>query len=111
MDAELRRQGVTSGVLASDTAISRIVSLAMTADGHAKMLMAMMSDSTGARRREQESVTVFFGADGQVANGSRSAMTSGVPSRLSEDRRAGLLPTDTAQALALATAVRKCGRH
>ncbi|WP_269141201.1 hypothetical protein [Gemmatimonas groenlandica] len=43
--------------------------------------------------------------------GTRIAATTGVPARLSEDRRGDLLPTDTAQALALVTAVRACGRR
>ena len=111
MNAELRRSGMTSGVMATDTAASRIVSLAMTSDGRPKMLMAMMSDSTGPRRRELETVTVMFDANGRVVTGSRSAGTTGVPARLSEDRRAGLLPTDTASARALAAALRRCSRR
>jgi hypothetical protein len=111
VDEGLRRQGVASGVMASDSALSRNVSLALTSDGHAKMLIAMMSDSTGVRRREMEKVTVLFDAAGRVVFGSRTAATTGVPARLSEDRLGGLLPSDTAQALALANALRACGRR
>ena len=111
IDGGLRRQGVASGVMATDSALSRTVSLALSPAGHAKMLIAMMSDSTGLRRREMETVTVFFDAAGRVVMGSRTAATTGVPARLSEDRRGGLLPSDTAQVLALATAVRACGRR
>lgn len=110
LNEDMRRQGVTSAVLASDSANSRSVSLVMTSDARPKVLFAMMSDSTGERRREAEIVWVHFDADGRVASGSRSAMTEGVPARLSEDRRAGLLPADTAQAIALANALRACGR-
>lgn len=109
--AELQRDGIESGVLVRDTLLARTVSLALTADGHAKVLLAMMSDSTGAQRRELETVTVVLGPDGRVLTGSRSAMTSGTPSRASEDRRGGLLPADTAQAIALAAAIRACGRR
>lgn len=111
IDEGLRRRGVASGVMASDSVLSRTVSLALTSDGHAKMLIALMSDSTGERRREMETVTVFFDAAGRVVMGSRTAASTGVPARLSEDRRGGLLPSDTAQAIALATAVRACGRR
>jgi len=58
-----------------------------------------------------ETVTVFFDAAGRVVMGSRTAATTGVPARLSEDRRGGLLPSDTAHVLALVTAVRACGRR
>jgi hypothetical protein len=111
IDEGLRRQGVASGVMATDSALSRTVSLSLSPAGHAKMLIAMMSDSTGLRRREMETVTVFFDAAGRVVMGSRTAATTGVPARMSEDRRGGLLPSDTVQVLALATAVRACGRR
>ena len=38
VDEGLRRQGVASLVTASDSALSRTVSLALTSDGHPKML-------------------------------------------------------------------------
>jgi hypothetical protein len=51
VNAEMRRLGVVSGVMARDSVLSRTVSLAMTAEGRATMLIAMMSDSTGPKRR------------------------------------------------------------
>ena len=111
MNADLRRLGVATGVMARDSVLSRTVSLAMTADGRAKLLIAMMSDSTGPKRRELETVTVTFDTAGRVVSGWRHASTRGVPARLSEDRRSDLLPADTASALALANAMRSCGRR
>jgi hypothetical protein len=111
VNADLRRQGVASGVMARDSGLSRTASLAMTVGGRAKMLIAMMSDSTGPTRRELETVTVVFDTAGRVVNGWRFASTTGVPARLSEDRRADLLPADTASALALVNALRSCGRR
>ena len=106
LTAELRRQGMTSILEATDTVTGRSMSLLLSSGGHTKMLMSMMSDSIGARH-EIEIVTVFFLPDGRVLRGSRMAMTSGVPARLSEDRRAGLLPADTAGAVALARNIRQ----
>lgn len=66
-------------MIASDSIRSRTVSLDLTSDGHAKMRIALMSDSTGARRREIETVTVCFDAAGRVVMGKRTATTTGVP--------------------------------
>ena len=72
------------------------------------MLMVMMS-THDARRGEGESVTVFFGDDDAIVRGDRSAYTTGMPARRSDDRRLGLLPTDSAQVQAMARAlVRVC---
>jgi hypothetical protein len=57
-----------------------------------------------AKRRESESITIFFG-NGRPSSGERLALTSGTPSRLSEDRRSPLFPGDTAPAANLARSV------
>jgi hypothetical protein len=110
IDAALRRDGVASGVMATDSANSRLVTLTLAPDGRAKLLIAMMSDSTGPRRRESETVTVMFGRDGRVSGGKRTAAPIGTPAQRSEDRDGGLLPADTALAEALVGSVRGCGR-
>jgi hypothetical protein len=110
LTAELRSQGITSMLEATDTATGRSVSLLLSNGGHVNMLSAMMRDSVG-HRLEIESVTVFFSSDGQVRRGVRRAMTGGVPARLGDDRHSDLLPTDTAQAIALARVLQKrCAR-
>lgn len=107
----LRDQGITGGVMARDSVARRLVSVGTTANGRVKTLSAMMSDSTGPHRSEMESVFILFDAEGRVQSGSHSAMTGGTPARLSEDRRGGLLPSDTAEAVALARALVACRLH
>jgi hypothetical protein len=52
-------------------------------------------------------VNVFFGTDGAIVRGRRSAFTTGTPARLSDDRQLGLLPADTLAARRLAAALRQ----
>jgi hypothetical protein len=106
--AALRREGVTRLVSfqSSDSSSHRLVSLGMNAKGGSVMLMAMMGTDQG-RRGESESVNVFFGTDGAIVRGRRSAFTTGTPARLSDDRRLGLLPTDTAAVRRLVAALRQ----
>ena len=108
VNRELRDRGITGGVMARDSVARRLASIGTTANGRVKTLSAMMSDSTGPHRSEMESVFIVFDAEGRVQSGSHSAMTGGTPARLSEDRRGGLLPSDTAQAVALAKALAAC---
>ncbi|MBM3908840.1 MAG: hypothetical protein FJ363_12305 [Gemmatimonadetes bacterium] len=108
VNAELRKRGITGGVMAQDSGARRLVSIGTTSSGRVRTLHALMSDSTGPKRSEMESVSVRFDAEGRVQAGTHSAMTGGTPARLSEDRRGGLLPSDTAQAVALAAALLKC---
>ena len=109
--AALRKDGVVSGTFVRDATGGRMVSLGMTAAGHPRILLVMISNDSGGPRHETEMVTVGFDTSGLVVSGSRVAMTVGVPARLNEDRRAGLLPSDTAQATALMRAVRACSRR
>jgi hypothetical protein len=90
----------------SDSSSHRLVSLGMNAKGGAVMLMAMMGTERG-RRRESESVNVFFGTNGAIARGRRSAFTTGTPARLSDDRQLGLLAADTLAVRRLAAALRQ----
>ena len=106
--AALQREGVTRLVSfqSSDSSSHRLVSLGMNATGGAVMLMAMMGTEQG-RRGESESVNVFFGSDGEIARGRRTALTTGTPARLSDDRQLGLLAADTLAVRRLAAALRQ----
>jgi hypothetical protein len=106
--AALQHEGITRLVSfqSSDSSSHRLVSLGMDAHGASVMLMAMMGTEQG-RRGESESVNVFFGTDGAIVRGRRSAFTTGTPARLSDDRQLGLLPADTLAARRLAAALRQ----
>jgi hypothetical protein len=86
----------------------RLLSLGLDAKRRPRFLMAMMSTQEG-RRREGESVNVFFDDAGRLTHGRHDAYTTGVPARLSDDRSGGLLPGDSAQIVAVArTLLRLC---
>jgi hypothetical protein len=109
--AALQRDGVTRLISfqSSDSSGHRLISLGMSAKGGSVMLMAMMGTDQG-RRGEAESVNVFFGTDGAITRGRRSAFTSGTPARLSDDRQSGLQPADTLAVRRLDAALRRrCG--
>lgn len=103
---ELRRSGIVRILNVLDSANNRHLSLGVDATGAPKMFTASMSTHE-VRRGEGESVTAFFSETGAVVQGSRTAYTMGTPARLSEDRRLGLLPTDTSQIKALVHALRQ----
>ena len=106
--AELRSSGVGRLFNVEEPGRPRLLTVGVTAAGKPFVLMAMMSTRQG-RRGEGESVSVFFGSDGRVRAGDRTAYTTGIPARGSDDRQLGLLPTDSAQAKSLARAlVRLC---
>ena len=88
-----------------DSSSGRLITLGTAPSGQPRILMVLVGDSTGPRRREAESVSVFFTPDGRVERGSRMAFTSGIPARSSEARNSGLLPADSARAVSLARAV------
>jgi hypothetical protein len=93
----------------SDSSGHRLISLGTDAKRRSVMLMAMMGTKEG-RRGETESVNVFFGNDGAITRGTRSASTTGTPARLSDDRQLGLLPADTLAVRRLEAALRRrCG--
>lgn len=102
--ADLRSRGVATLQMLSDSAAGRLISVGADAAGRPKSLYVLISSHQGTRS-ESESVFVIFDVGGRIVSGSRSAMTGGVPARLSEDRRGGLFPTDTAAAVALAHSV------
>lgn len=107
--AQLQKRGVARTLTVLDTAARRSITLGVTEAKQPHMLMAMVRDETG-QRTESETVSVFFTPDGRVKSGTRLALTGGTPAVRSEDRRAGLLPADTAAAVALAKAMMKaCG--
>lgn len=110
-NAALRRSGVVSGTMVRDTAGGRMMTLSLGVRGDPRHLLVLISDDTGGTRHEIETVSVGFDSAGRVVLGSRSAGTVGTPARLSEDRRSGLLPADTAQALALVRAIQTCQRQ
>lgn len=106
--AALRKSGIVRIFNVEEPSHPRLLSMGVTAAGEPYMLRIMMS-TRDDRRREGESVTVFFGKNGVITHGDRSAYTGGTPARRSEDRQSGLLPTDSAQAHAMARAlVRLC---
>jgi hypothetical protein len=84
----------------------RLVGITVDSAGRPRSLNVMMSVPAGGRtRREGESISAFLDARGRVERGDRRFYTLGTPARLSEDRRGGLLPGDSARALVLARAV------
>ena len=106
--AALRQGGIARLISfqSSDSGRHRLVSLGMNANGGSVMLMAMMGTDQG-RRGETESVNVFFGTDGAITRGRRSAFTTGTPARRSDDRQLGLLPADTLAVRRLDAALRQ----
>lgn len=106
---ELRRQGITRIFDVTEVPADRHLSFGVDDAGTPHMLMAMMGTNE-ARRRESESVFAFLGPNGSIARGWRTAMTSGVPARIGDDRRSGLLPADTSQIKALIRALRRICR-
>jgi hypothetical protein len=102
--AALQHSGMARILNVDEPARPRLLSLGVTAAGKARFLTVMMSTRDG-RRGEGESVTVFFGDNGAIVRGDRSAYTTGTPARRSEDRRLGLLPADSARAQAMARAL------
>lgn len=99
---------MVSATMVRDSAGGRMLTLGLSAQGDPRHLLVMISDDTGGTRHETEMVSVRFDSSGRVMLGSRSAMTVGTPARLSEDRRSGLLPSDTAQAIALMRDIKRC---
>jgi hypothetical protein len=83
-----------------------MMSVGLTLSGKVKVVSSDMHTVTD-RRSEGEMVMVFFDNDGNIVRGNRTATTSGMPSRSSEDRRSGLLPADTAQIRPFVMALRK----
>ena len=103
----LRETGTATIIMVTDSVTGRQLSLGVAADQRPTYLMFMMG-TTENRRRESESITAMF-REGKVIQGDRHAFTGGTPSRLSDDRRSGLLPTDTSSLAALAReVVRRC---
>ena len=102
--AALQRSGIVRILNVNEPGHPRLLSLGVTAAGKPQMLTAMMS-TRDDRRHEGESVMVFFAENGAVTYGDRSAYTTGTPARRSDDRRLGLLRTDSAEAQALARAL------
>jgi len=104
----LLRQGIARVVMFTDTATNRMVSVGVDAERRPRTLSAFASKRQ-AKRGETETVFATLDARGQVVRGNRSYFTTGVPARLSDDRKAGLLPADSARAFRLARALlRRC---
>ena len=103
---ELRSQHITRIFDVTEVPTDRHLSLGVDDGGNAQLFSVMMG-TNHARRRESESVFVFLGPNGSIVRGWRTAMTSGVPARLADDRRSGLLPADTSQINALIHALRR----
>ena len=106
--AALRRDGISRLISLqwADSTGHGLMSLGLNAAGAPRMLVTM-SGTRHERRGETESASIFFRSDGKIARGRRSAFTTGTPARLSDDRRLGLLPTDSAAAKRLAAALRQ----
>lgn len=106
---ELRSSGIARLFSIDEPGHPRLLTFGVSAVDKPLMLMAMMS-TRQQRRSEGESVSVFFGSDATVRSGRRSAYTTGIPARSSDDRALGLLPTDSIEAISLVRALlRLCG--
>lgn len=104
----LLRQGIARVVMFTDTATHRMVSVGVDAERRPRTVSAFSSKRQG-KRGETETVFVTIDVRGRIVRGDRSYFTTGVPARLSDDRKAGLLPADSARALRLARALlRRC---
>jgi hypothetical protein len=92
----LQREGIARMISfqSSDSSGHRLISLGLNVKGASVMLMAMMGTEQG-RRGETESVNAFFDRNGITVRGRRSAFTTGMPARRSDDRQLDLLPADT----------------
>jgi hypothetical protein len=109
--AEMQRSSMARVLDVKDTIAHRLLGLVVDSTNRWVMFQALMH-ARDRRRSEGESVTAFFTSRGTVAHGSRLAFTTGVPARTSDDRRAGLLPADTAQVKVLAAEiVELCRAH
>jgi hypothetical protein len=103
---ELQRQHISRIFDVTEAPTGRHLSLGVDDAGTPRALTAMLG-TREARRGESESVFVFLGPNGSIVRGWRTAMTGGVPARVDEDRRSGLLPGDTSQIKALVRALRR----
>ena len=103
----LRQTGTVRILMLTDSATGRVLTVGVGADQRPRYFLAMMGTREN-RRSESESITANFHA-GRVTSGDRSAFTGGTPSRLSDDRRSGLLASDTSSIAKLAPeVVRRC---
>jgi hypothetical protein len=105
---DLRQSGIVRLLDVQFPAEDRLLSLGVDAKRRPRFLMGMMSTHEG-RRGEGESVSVFFDDAGRLTRGRHDAYTSGLPTRLSDDRIGDLLPGDSAQIVAVVrTLLRRC---
>ena len=105
--AFLRETGTARILMLTDSATGRVLTVGVAADRRPLYFQSMMGTSEN-RRRESESITATF-RRGKVTSGDRSAFTGGTPARLSDDRRSGLLASDTSLIAKLAPeVVRRC---
>ena len=101
---ELRSSGIARLFNIEELGHPRLLTLGVSTADKPLMLMAMMS-TRQERRSEGESVSVFFGGDARILSGHRTAYTTGIPARSSDDSTLGLLPTDSTEAMSLVRAL------
>lgn len=102
--SQLQAVGIARMLKWQDSSTDRLVSLSVDVGGKPKALTAVMT-TRADRRDESESVTAFFGPDGNVVRGGHNAYATGTPARVSDDRRGGLLSTDTSKIQAIVRAL------
>jgi hypothetical protein len=105
VNASLRRSGIVRLTFYDGASLERTISVAADVRGRPSILMVMASVPAGEKRREGESLTVWFTPEGRVRRGDRRYYTMGVPATMAEDRQGGLLPSDASIGLELAKAV------
>jgi hypothetical protein len=106
----MKRLGVSQMMTLTVGKPSRSVIVSVDERRQPKYMMVMMGRPIPPTKSENESLTAFFSASGEIVRGSRLYFTAGTPARMSEDRHGGLLPADTGKIVSLAKAViARCG--
>ena len=108
----MRRAGITRTYSWQGGSDERLVSVSTDAKDQPRLLMVIAGVQIGPRKRAHETLNAQFDPNGRLVIGRRSYATTGTPANLSEDRRSGLLPSDSGASAALArSVVERCRRR
>jgi len=101
----MQREGMVRLTMWHGGSPERLISVSTDRARLPRSLSIMSSVPAGPKRHEGESLFALVDTGGHVSRGNRNYFTTGVPARMSEDRRGGLFPGDSTQILGLAGAV------
>lgn len=103
----LLEAGVRRLVFVTDSAGRRLLTLGVDQQRRPVYFDASMGTQAG-RRGESERIAVHF-ERGRISQGQRTAITTGTPARLSDDRTGPLFAQDTARVMTLSQQIlRRC---